>query len=185
MTADELDEAFAGWASGLVDEEIEALRTYQAGGHAAINRLLRAPRRGRHIEREELDRLAPQILDVDRAIAAGAIPRPVVVYRGVREAADIIEIDRPRDLVGTVIADDGFLSTTLYDGVAIRFARRRTGCILRIELGPGPQAAWVALVGAARWAPQAELLLPRQLPLRVRAVRRGRSIMVIEADDRP
>jgi hypothetical protein len=107
--------------NALTQEYKDALTAYKVEGYERINDVLRDPIRLREtLTGFELDETVGIINNLDSAISlAPPLPQAITSYRGVRGSAaerfDSMDI-------GTIFRDDGFVSTTLNEGVAQGFA---------------------------------------------------------------
>ncbi len=100
-----------GWADSLTRAEEGAIFGYKTDGYTEINNHLRGTRPNRNI--------GGAIAELDAVIGRGVVPEPVTVYRGVRDRA-LLGLADPKEAVGTVVREKGYLSTTL------DFSRART-----------------------------------------------------------
>lgn len=107
-----------------------------------------------------------EVAAIDRAIASVGTPTPLKLYRGVSgegSTAAMLRGVKP----GDVIADRGFVSTSLDEDVATRFASRGEDFVLEMYAPLGTKGLY-----AEPWADfdEAELLLGRNTPMIVREV---------------
>lgn len=133
------NEEAARWAKAnmpslrLTEEEFRAVRSYTGPGFVPMNAALRSPSATRDGWVEE------QIRNCDRAIARQSIPESVILHRGVgRGYADFhgVDIDSPiqmKGLVGRVINDDAYLSTSI--GKSAAFAIKDIRMMIKVPKG--------------------------------------------------
>lgn len=111
------------------------------------------------------------------------LPENVRDFRGQRSMNRVFG-GRPR--VGAELEAESFFSTTIQRDVAVREFTVRPGpggpVLLEISLPAGASALWVPPVGDPALAYQGELLLPRRIPLAVRAEREEPGILVLDCE---
>ena len=170
------DGAFHKYGAAYTDLEKSALGEYVAGGttlqgeemlvHEAINRTLRTGR--------ALPKTLSEIADATRsAIAKTTVPSNVVVWRGLNAREWYINADK---MVGTVIRDKGFLSTSFDKGVATEFTRLPgqhypVACKVFVPKGTHGVSMSTALHGELHTMEQVELLLENGQELFVRSAK--------------
>lgn len=155
------DEHFGGpaWTGKLTPDELQDISDYQNGPHYDLNHWLRSgdelPEDIRPVYKAWRDNL-------DSAIGKGAAPENITVFRGFENP----EISRNFDaLDGIIIGDDGFVSTTLSEPVARRFARSyRDPVLAEIRVPKGTKMGYVDAVNSVD---EYEMLLPRGTRFRV------------------
>lgn len=110
------------WGQKLEPDELTALRSYKGAGFAPMNGHLRGS--------YNIDSMMPSIRALDAALGRAKAKRPVTVYRGVRKgtAWDAAQI-------GDVVADAGFMSTTINPATASSFSGG--GVVIEIRLPKG------------------------------------------------
>ena len=168
-----LDEDFAEWATSRTAAQVEACRAYQQGDHRLLNGVLRGRLdRGQLTRRENL-RFVDLRAELDDAIDAGRVSRPVVVHRGFRRVEAVLGTDRLQDLAGQERVLRGYVSTSAAEWAAERFAAGIEAAVLRVEIPAGISGAWLPLVGVEEYRDQAELLLPHLTRVRLGSVERG------------
>ena len=98
---------------------------------------------------------------IDVALALGEVPEPIVVYRGARWSAlpDPIE-----HAIGRLVVDRGYVSTSLLERVARRFA---DPVLMRIVVPAGSEAIPCGAPDLVTAADEAELLLGRGTVFRI------------------
>jgi SPP1 gp7 family putative phage head morphogenesis protein len=145
-----------GRESIYTEAERVAILEYQSTAYAGINRDIRAG----FIDNRT-------VRGIDSAIAKGAVPEDIIVWRAIREAPESM---LKSDLVGGIIQDRAVMSTSLLRNVASDFGG---DILLRIKVPRGTPASYFA-------GGQAELLLGRDTVLRVLEVRRvGRRLEIL------
>jgi hypothetical protein len=143
--ADRLDDAFI---RAISVPELEALNTYGGAGYLRLNSALRA-RRGLPQEWEDLLPL------LDSATQKVSLDRDVVLFRG--SAATSVGASPPEMLVGTIIRDRGFVSTSIDPRAAEDFVRDNPDpLVFEIIARTGQRVAFVGGI-------EREVLLPRNL----------------------
>ncbi|HEY7119658.1 MAG TPA: ADP-ribosyltransferase [Tepidisphaeraceae bacterium] len=189
------EETFPNWETRYSPEELDALGDYQAAGYRSINRALRRPEDVRQsIIDEELARLpagpktqrmAERAADrrmaeirstietLDRAIDRTTLDRDIVGWRGL--SARSFGPD-PEKLVGTIIEDHGFVSTSLREDVGRKFydfanEEGKDGALVEILLPRGAKIAPMdAIITKDFGSWEEEILLPRDSRFRVLSV---------------
>lgn len=160
------DSAFRSWQESLSRDELEALNDYKGYGdvidYEAINGHLRGTNRATG---DRLQRVKRDIRLMDQALARGAAPEDVTVYRVT--GSNWLPTTDPEKLVGVVFHDTGYRSTTL------RHERttHRGDVSFEVHLPKGTRCGW--LEGEIGGGPTSEfeLLLPRGTSLRVVSAR--------------
>jgi SPP1 gp7 family putative phage head morphogenesis protein len=147
--ADEWARQQAGLNPSLTPEQNEALRQYKGDVFYEINQDLRE---GGYIEDDYREAIANQ---VDAAMAKARLTESVTVFRG----ADIDILDyEDADMTGSVFQDSAFVSTTLNEKMAGRFA---DGLIMEIRLPEGSRGLWMEHWKVEGVGSESEILLPR------------------------
>jgi hypothetical protein len=175
---------FAAWAATLSPAEVAAIATYKGVGYG-FNRRLRAWQAYQALPDKPARTPEPLSADdrtlvahLDGLVARGRIPHTLTVYRGRQRQLSLAEAQHE---VGGIIADPGFVSTTLDIGVAEGFAGYirsgprndptqvtvRAGTLYAITIPAGSRGAWLDA-----WSSRGEfeLLLPRDSQFRVTRV---------------
>jgi hypothetical protein len=147
--ADRLDDAFV---RSISVSELEALNTYAGAGYLRLNSSLRA----RRVLPQEWEELLPFL---DNATRKAILNRDVVLFRG--STATTMGKLAPESLVGTIIRDRGFVSTSIDPRAAEDFVRDQTDPLVFEILARSGQH--VAFVGGI----EREVLLPRGLQFRI------------------
>jgi hypothetical protein len=143
--ADRLDDAFV---RSISVPELEALNTYAGAGYLRLNSALRA----RRDLPQEWEDLLPLL---DSATYKAILDRDVVLFRG--SAASTMGVMALESLVGTIIRDRGFVSTSIDPHAAEDFVRDQPDPLVFEILARGGQR--VAFIGGI----EREVLLPREL----------------------
>jgi len=152
----------------LGDFEIADLTRYQADIYGPLNRALRG------LEPVPTTNLAIAT-KIDSAIACGAIPRDVTVYRGLRR--NVVNELEP----GDTFTDNGFSSSTLSETVARERFAYGGGAIFQFVARKGTHAIYLDdLIKFPK--PEVEILFPRGASFRVlsKEIRRGITYFLVE-----
>lgn len=139
--------------------ERAAIRRYQSmgGTFERLNALLRGTPTATRLARE----LIALTKTIDRLAARAALPTNLVVYRGLEDLAAVVP---PLDTLPQTSIEPAPMSTTLSRDVAVRdFASvdPAKGGVLRIEVGAGAPAVWIAPLGDPVLRYEAEVLFAR------------------------
>ena len=151
-------------ASSLDEETKDVLIGYSTAEEAVAGRV-NGYLRGAALAEEELIAAKADIEQIDRALAlAPRLPEPLTVYRGY--AADFARFKREK-----IIREIGYISASLDQEVATRFARRAEGrekvvCTIDLPLNTKVAALWEL----AEYPSEEEVLLPRGSAMQVMAV---------------
>lgn len=165
-----LDRDFAGWAASLSPAQLDGLRAYQEGAYRLVNGVLRGRIDRRSLSRRENELVVTVRAALDEAIEAGAMVRPLRVYRGIRDVERVFGVRTTDALLGQEFFLAGYVSTSARRLIAERFGRTAQGAVLDLLVPPGATAAWLRLVGGEDYRDQAELLLPHLTRVSVTAV---------------
>jgi hypothetical protein len=141
------------WATAS-DAEVNATGRYIGFGYRDINGELRS---GALTDETRDKYVAP----LDALIARSRAPKPLLVHRGIKDASFLGD-----DVVGVEIRDLSYMSTTTDQAVAHRFIDNEpNGALLNIRLPAGHAALKPGEAG--RTLTESELLLPREMRLRI------------------
>lgn len=143
-----------GYADDLPAEQAAAVRDYTGAAYTEYNGALRG-------EKPMTPELQSQIAQIDKALAGHPVPEDLIVSRGSGFAH---LTDDPTTLIGQVIGDDGFLSTSL--GSA---AFSHKPAIFHFFVPEGTPGMYVGKVSQLANA-EKELLLGRGLEFEVQRV---------------
>jgi hypothetical protein len=172
-TADELealarllDREFEQWRANLTPGERCDLTYYQAWGFDRINRSLRGI--DQNLQSDVVRRVALSIRSIDAALEKTSLERPLTVYRGVVDGPATLG-KPPSDVSpGETFVDDAYLSTSLdVKAATSKAGKTATSLILKIDVPVGQQAAWFGQLGKKAYRTEYELLLPREVKLKV------------------
>ena len=146
-------ETFSDWFNSLTHEQVESFRAYTGDEHyEEINAFLR----GFTNEISEVN--VNHISNLSKALELSSIPESVTVYRGTVKAALGAYKDLPADqLVGKIIYDNAFMSTSLIEGGSFD-----TPVKLVIEVQRGSKGAYVGNMSTYEME-ELELLLNKAL----------------------
>ena len=138
--------------------ERAAIRRYQSMGRTfeQLNELYR----GRAAPSALARRLMALAQTLDDLLTRADLPADLVVYRGLRDLSAVVpQLDAlPQTAIQTAVT-----SASLDRVVALRdFADRERGGMLRIRVGAGTPAVWIAPLGDPALRYEAEVLLARE-----------------------
>jgi hypothetical protein len=161
-------EHFAAWKASLSTDERNALDAYKAGGSALLNKYLREGDADCRERAEEL--MGP----LDSALKRQAVPEAIVVYRHYSEEQllrpfPVLSLRQLERLLGLVVADPGYLSTSLLPDNPRRRRLQGRGVVAEIQVPSGTPAACPDLIREVE--DEVELLLGRGARLRFVEVR--------------
>lgn len=153
------------WASSLSEAEIAAFKDYKNYAHAGINSALR---NGTELSSEQL----AAVKEMDAAFERlPPTEEAQTVYRGMQIPSDHIintasDFGRkPEGLVGAVITDNGFVSTSTSQEYANGW--RSSNVFVTIDVPPGSKAASLARFELDGKLSESEVLLPRGTKFKV------------------
>ncbi len=146
--------AYADWRKGLSEAEQAAIAAYKGDVGKAVNAALRRGRKTPLVEQVTRE--------LDAALARATTPNALTVYRGVKDLKFLHGAD-----VGSVVVDDGYVSTSLRRKTAKDF---RGDGLLVIDVPEGYNAAYIHNVPDVTNR-QYELLIPRGARFEVLEVR--------------
>lgn len=165
--------------------ELAALRRYQAMDrtYELVNRLLRGEPRADALTDEQDTAVRVIVRRLNQMLNRWRTPEPIRAYRGLRSRVGFdVVADAP-------LVTRSFLSTTIVRDVAVSEFTLPPGpggpALLGIDVPAGTPAVWVPPLGDPALAYQGELLLPRRLPLMVRASRDEAGILVVDCEVQP
>lgn len=161
----------------ISDVTREAVRDYQHGGHAMLNRVLwRSPSLYRGLSDIDLGRVARMRNSLDWLLAQSRSPG-VVVWRGCPHGYGV---DHRALAIGDVLVSKGFVSASVARSVAEGFLGKGDDCVLfRLVVPRGRAGLWVPAYGSETWNWQREFRLPRNCRILIRStVVRDRCVMV-------
>lgn len=152
------------WIGSLSSEEISAIRDYTSTAYLNINGVLRG------IEKEFAPGYEEKAVNLHRALQSSSIPCTCTVYRGASNAAlGPYQNLSDDELVGCVLHDNGFLSTSLQPENAFSNDIR-----IEISVPEGTHGAYVGYVSSAGHY-ETEVLLDCGQMMRVTGVTRDLS----------
>jgi len=146
----------AAWLAKLTTDQRDALTQIKGGNFAVINRYLRTNEAPPLPSASRMQRWA---YDAAAGLKIKPPPSPITVFRGVSFRAMFGDVE-PADLIGGIVRDRGFVSTTLLLPVALRFGDD----VLVITVPEGTPGAWLDLFGRHV---ELEILLPAGTMLRI------------------
>lgn len=162
---------FASVYPSLTDEEIEALKAYKYGGYSQINRMLR-DNAGEVIPFPLTDEWA-LTLELDSAIAKSPLPEAVTLFRGQTLSTRNLAAFDAGTLIGEVIENIAFSSTTLLKEEAVEYFLQspQRSVILQSEVEAGLTGIYLD-VPEIESLNQCEILLPRDMGWKVTGMER-------------
>lgn len=117
------------------------------------------------------------------AIRSGSLPFRLRVFRGLRDTAASLGVERPRDACGRRIDMLGFFATTVFREVATDEFTGQRGVLLDLSVPSGARALWVAGAGDDALRRQGELLLGSATQIQVYShVRRVNAVSVLQGE---
>jgi SPP1 gp7 family putative phage head morphogenesis protein len=152
---------FRPWIKSWSSKERGAFAAYQGHFYEQINGLLRF---GADEIDEDPEKMRAQIKLLDSALGRASVPETVLAYRG-------LDMDIDGVVPGNIIIDGGYVSTTLDQGIAARFAFASGGRLpvwMEVEVPEGTRAA---MIGNQQ---ERELLIARGSEYEVLSVKEGR-----------
>lgn len=154
-----LVEVFTDWEQSLTQPEREAIYDYKQDNYGVINEALRN-------HEPLIDRVELQIEDLDLALSRLKLPEPIIVYRGFQGTHLMPELE---SLVGNIIEEDAYLSTSLLRYIAEDFCEVADDAALAEIMVPGGTNV-AAFAGAPDLVDERfeyEILLPRSTFLQI------------------
>ncbi len=146
VTDHELTVAQAGWAKGLSEPEKTAIAAYKGDWAKLVNAALRRAKGAVPAVH------ATAVADLDAAIARSRVPRPLTVFRGIKDSRWLHAAR-----VGDVVHEAGYTSTSIRRRAAKDF---RGDALLVIDVPEGYPAAYIHHLRPTTKA-QFELLIGR------------------------
>ncbi|NEB01433.1 putative T7SS-secreted protein [Streptomyces sp. SID13726] len=141
------------YADNLPVDQREALQRYTGNEYQRVNGYLRDVDNG-YYDTPEVRR---QVEHLDKALAGNPVPEDVVVRRGtgLEHYLKELDISAPSDMVGKVVRDEAYMSTSLGDAV---FGNKEA--VLHLRVPEGTPGLWMEKVSRYGDA-ERELLLGR------------------------
>ena len=138
---------------------VKSIKGYTDGEYSSLNRLLR---QGQPLSSTQ----ATLAANLDKAIAKHRMAQTTTVYRGIREP---VKFFGPTVTLGTVVIDNGFISTSKESSTAARFlGLNRSGLVAKITMQKGASAIDVSTLSLHD--DESEVLLPRGSMFKVVAI---------------
>lgn len=158
-------QAICGKLPLVSDDLYSSVRYYQSDGYKEINQFAAS---GIVPPGTQLSKLKKAMDDLDRAAVFEA-KRNFVVFRGCpKEVLEQLDVLRP----GVVVQCDAYMSTSLIEDVATKFAPPKSGAVLEIIVPAGTRfAVPTAVTGSLPY--EYEILFPRGVRLRIYKVEPG------------
>lgn len=167
----------ADWAKGLSTKESGAVQGYSSSLYQEINGLHRHDKVSAGYDKASMRSISASM---DKALDRASLKEPTTVYRGV-SSIKALGLD-PKSLVGGVIHDKAYLSTSLTPKIAERFtSKSKDGAVLRIKAPAGSKGASVA--GLTNRKDEHEVLFHRGSKVRITGHStdaRGRTVLDAE-----
>lgn len=145
-------DAFSSWKSTLSTDEILAITKYTDNDHYQnINSVLRG------VDDEFIGENAKIVDDLTEALSKSSLPENITLYRGTSTAmlGDLKNASMD-DLIGVNITEGAFMSSSLSEDVAHRFA---DDLLLKIEAPAGSETAFIGNI--SEYSIEAEVLFNR------------------------
>ena len=136
---------------------VKSIEGYTDGAYGALNSRLR---QGQPLSSTQ----ATLAANLDKAIAKHRMAQTTTVYRGIKEPAKFFG---PTVLLGTVVIDNGFISTSKASSTAIKFTGEG-GMVAKITVQKGASAIDVSTLSLH--SHETEVLLPRGSMFKVVAI---------------
>ncbi|MBA4496350.1 ADP-ribosyltransferase [Paenactinomyces guangxiensis] len=144
-----INKHYGNWPSTLTKAEYEAVRAYTGNNYANINNVLRG------IEHSYQGKNGQYVDLISQALKKHPVPEDVMVYRGAGKVALGKYQNLPPDqLVGKVIEDKGFMSTSVNPSSAFS-----NDIMFNIKVPKGTPGAYVG--GLSHFPDEMELLLDK------------------------
>ena len=167
------------WNKSLSPLEKTTINKYSKNDFKYMNKYMRNPDDIIDIlDPEDITDLKNKINVIESALNKASLPEPTTVYRGIGNPTIIND---PSAIVGKVIRDEAFASTTLDRSIASSFAERSAyelssrnivknskGVVLEIELPAGSKAGFVGKISDV--PTEAEILLQRNSRIEITEV---------------
>ncbi|MEU9186567.1 putative T7SS-secreted protein [Streptomyces sp. NPDC048484] len=154
-------EVWNDYADNLPESGKKALWDYSDEHSGAANSNYATYKEMNGYLRGDADLGTPDVLqhieDADKALAGRPVPEDITVVRG--QGINHLKVDAPDDLIGQVLGDRGFMSTSLGDNGAVA-AFKDSKAILHLRVPEGHPAMWIENVGKFGMG-ERELLLGR------------------------
>lgn len=175
LTEVHVKEQAVGMLAGMSPEQRAAVTYYTGLGYLQINPYLRGKSAGVTPQCRE------QILRLSALLGSQVTDRPMRVYRGVSPDTAMVRGGRKgldaysdQELVGKLLVDGGFVSTSLREESAF------SGTMLVLDLPPGSRGAYVGDISQAQHY-EREFLMDRNQVFRVTGVTRKNGKRYIHA----
>lgn len=158
---------FKALQSTLSTVEIEILEKYGTSKYRAINGFMRGSVSQKVLNKRKLGD-APGILKAVFDKPEAILTRDVVVFRGINSKTLATQIQKG-NLVGSILEDKGFMSTSFNKSAALEFLSPERGVLIEIRIPKGlkQSAIPVEAIGIEKLVFENELLLPPDVKLRV------------------
>jgi hypothetical protein len=164
-------EQFKEWENKLSSNQRDALKAYIDGNYDDINSFLRGKiSNDLYFDYKLMRVLGNKCKYIHEALRGSIIPENVVVYRGATKSIfENKENPRLEDLIGTVIEDKGFVSTSMLPKSCWRTKEKPV--IMTIKVPKGIKGAFIGPRLINNFKDEVELLLDK-----------GQSMIVTNAD---
>lgn len=163
----ELSKQYSDWEKSLTKEEREAFQAYTETkeNYKNINRVLRG-KESNYIGNNE-----QYVQNIEGALNRAEVPEDIITYRGTTPSAlgEIMDLS-PEDMVGNILHDDAFVSTSV-NPLVVEYGYSEKGVTLIIETPKGTPGAYIAPVSTIGLG-EAELLLNK-----------GQDMLILEVVD--
>lgn len=168
---------FKALQSTLSTKEIDTLEVYASGRYRAINGFMRGSISQKVLNQQKLGD-SPAILKAIFDKPEALLTRDVVVFRGINSEKLATQVKKG-NLVGSVLEDQGFMSTS-FDKVAASEFLQKDGVLIEIRIPQTIKQSAIPVegVGIEKLIFENELLLPPNVKLRVINVVKPNRIVV-------
>lgn len=162
------------WAESVTPGHKQAITTYQGASYTRINNYLR----GKPSARTNEAWITGVVKRLDETLSNAVTEYDLVVHRGYggASAEKLIKKFGTADLAkmpGTIIREDGYMSTTLDSRIAGGFGNVK----VEIDIPAGSPAAYIPTLNTGKYVSESEVLLPRGTALEItHAERKGYQI---------
>lgn len=139
--------------------EEAAVQQYNGTAYQLINDVARGTGNVTAHARAHMEKVGT-IGHLDAALAKSSVPETIAVYRGIKDSTLAFGHADAGRMVGRVVTEKAFVSTSLVRAVAEGF-HRESGALLRIVVPAGSKGLFVGNVRGVYGSNERELLLPR------------------------
>lgn len=154
-TVNLFQQGFEQWAQGLTQEERSIIKGYTVSDYLDMNRAIRAG--------DGSPEMQHRVEVMQKALLRAQMPEAATVFRGISGTMDPANA---RKMIGKVVVNEGFSSTSLNFHTGYTFTGRYKGnTVYQFNLPKGSNAAYM------RGSREKEILLPKGAKFRITGVR--------------